>query len=523
MPTNYGFASPAPVLPSSSSPIPNSSFLSPLHWPSSATFLHTCCHFVYLLKSSPLSRPRPVTFSVLPSSSLSKTSSAQRRRPISPPDVRAKSFADTASAGSLAFFHELGFSDRESALLFEQNPKLKVAPLDLLRARVASLRSVGIDGLDLSYLIAKSPLILTADEVDSLLCFIRDELDGKIHSVQLKRLLLSIDTFFLESFEQKVNLLFQYGIPKEKVVYILNNVNITKAVCLKPSREIKRLIDFLGDYGGVNLIMKRPVFLNYDLDEQLVSRVEFLLQLSGGDRDMTGSVFRKLPAILRYSVEHMEGHVEFLRSFAGLSDSEIFRIILVYPNMISASKDRKLQPRIEFLKQCGLGPSEIFKFLIISPLYLGLSYEGNLIHKLGLLVKIGYRFRTKELTVAMGAVTRTSCQNLQKVVGLFLDYGFSCSDIHAMSKKHPQVLQYNPISLEEKVEYLTEEMGRGLEELLSFPAFLGYRLDSRIKHRYQAKKEIRGEKMSLNKLLSVSAERFSEATQRTDGCSTCLD
>lgn len=421
------------------------------------------------------------------------------------------------SARSLTFFQELGFADTELALLLKRNQELRLAPVDSLRARVASLRLVGIDGLNLSYLIAKSPLLLTADEVGSLLCFIRDELDGKIDPAQLKRLLISTDPLFLASFEQKVNMLFQYGIPKEKVVHILNNVNLTKALCLKPIREIMRLIDFLGEYGGVDLIIRRPVILNYDLDEQLVPRVEFLLQLSGGDRDMTASVVRKLPAILSYSVEHMEGHVEFLRSFAGLNDSEIFRIILVFPGMISASKDRKLQPRIEFLKQCGLGPSEIFRFLTKAPLYLGLSFEDNLIHKLGFLVKIGYRFRTKELAVAMGAVTRTSCERLQKVVGLFLGYGFSCSDILAISKKHPQVLQYNPSSLEEKVEYLIGEMGRELEELLTFPAFLGYRLDSRIKHRYEAKKEIVGERMSLNKLLSVSAEKFSEATTKKDG------
>ncbi|CAA6655876.1 unnamed protein product [Spirodela intermedia] len=79
-----------------------------------------------------------------------------------------------------------------------------------------------------------------------------------------------------------------------------------------------------------------------------------------------------------------------------------------------------------------------------------------------------------------------------------------------MSRRHPQVLQYNYESLEEKLEYLVGEMERDVEELLAFPAFLGYKLDDRIKHRYEVKKEVRGKGMSLNKLLSVSAERFHE-------------
>ena len=126
------------------------------------------------------------------------------------------------------------------------------------------------------------------------------------------------------------------------------------------------------------------------------------------DVDATGTVLRKLPAILSYSLEHMEGHVEFIRSYVGLSDPEIFKIILVFPNVISASKERNLRPRIEFLKQCGLNSNDIFKFLTRGPLFLALSFEDNLAHKLGVLVKVGCEYRTEELAVALGAVTRTS-------------------------------------------------------------------------------------------------------------------
>ncbi|KAI6668640.1 hypothetical protein NL676_010807 [Syzygium grande] len=47
------------------------------------------------------------------------------------------------------------------------------------------------------------------------------------------------------------------------------------------------------------------------MDGQLIPRVEFLLELSGRDDDATGAVMRKLPAILKYLVEHLESHVEF--------------------------------------------------------------------------------------------------------------------------------------------------------------------------------------------------------------------
>ncbi|KAG4150352.1 hypothetical protein ERO13_D04G000085v2 [Gossypium hirsutum] len=378
-----------------------------------------------------------------------------------------------------------------------KNPTLRSTSLDRIRARVLALQSVGINGFALYRLVIKCPSVLIAEEIDPVISFVRDDLEGKVEAAQLERLFITTEARFLLGFAQKVKLLLHHEVPQEKIAHVLNNANLNKAICCKSVEELERTIAFLKPYHGIEIIVRRPAILNYDLDSQLIPKF----------------VLHKLPAILSYSLEHMESHVDFMKSYVGLDDREIFKIILVFPNVVSASKERKLRPRIEFLKQCGLNSNDIFKFLTRAPLFVALSFEDNLAHKLGFLVKIGYEYRTKELAVALGAVTRTSCENMQKVIGLFLSYGLSCEDIFYMSKKHPQILQYNPGSLEEKMEYLTEEMGRDVSELLTFPAFLGYKLDDRIKHRYEVKKKTAGTGMSLNKLLSESADRFSTTEQ----------
>ncbi|XP_052303252.1 transcription termination factor MTERF8, chloroplastic isoform X2 [Populus trichocarpa] len=409
---------------------------------------------------------------------------------------------------------EMGFNEKETGLLLEQNPALKSASFDSIRVHVLLLESVGIKGAELYHLIDKSPDVLTAKEIVPLIHFVLNDLEGKVEPAQLRRLLIATVPRFLAGFDEKVKLLIKRGIPQEKIVHVLNNVNLTKALSLKSIEEIEKTVTYLSRFGGVDLIVRRPMILNFDLDTQLIPRVELLKEISGGDEDATGIVLHKLPAILSYSVKHTGGHVELLRSFAGLTDPQIFKIFSVFPNVVSASKERKLRPRIEFLKQCGLSSDEIFKFLTKAPVFLGLSFEDNLVHKLVVLVKIGYENETKELAAAMGAASRTSCENLQNVIGLFLSYGLTYADILAMSKKHPQILQYKCGALEEKLEFLIEEMGRGVRELLSFPAFLGYNLDERIKHRYEVKKLTTGEGMSINKLLSVSDDRFLNQKQK---------
>ncbi|KAH7543737.1 hypothetical protein ACOSP7_031556 [Xanthoceras sorbifolium] len=409
---------------------------------------------------------------------------------------------------AVTFLMGFGLNDEGIELLFEKNPVLRVTSLDKLRARLFSLESVGIKGFALSKLIMNSPDLLTAEEIDPLISFFLDDLGGMIEPVQVERLFTATETEFLVGFDQKVRLLLRLGVPKDEIVHVLNHFNLSKGLCYKSVEEIDKTIDFLKPFGGTDLIVRRPTILNYNLEAQLIPRIGFLKELSGNDLVGTGTVLQKYPRILSYSVNHVTNHVEVLRSFAGLSNKEIFKILLIAPGVITTSRERKLLPRLDFLKQCSMDSKDIFKFLTKSPQFLSLSFD-NIQLKLVFLVKMGYRYRTKELAIALGAATRTSYENMQKVIGLFLSYRLSLTDIHTMSKKHPQILQYGYSPLKEKMEYLIEEMGREAGELLAFPAFAGYKLDDRIKHRFEVRRKTLGDGMSINKLLSVSAERFS--------------
>ncbi|KAH9625764.1 hypothetical protein KSS87_012223 [Heliosperma pusillum] len=421
---------------------------------------------------------------------------------------------DVSETGELfSLLRGLGVTEKEADVILVRNPGLGLVPVELIRKRVRGLKSIGLDEVALSRLISKNSEILTAEEVGRFIKFLRSGYGKKIETIQIERLFRGTEACLLGGFDEKVRVLVEFGVSEEKIGYVLNNVNLSKAICLRSSEEFKRMLTFLSRYNAVGIIAKRPSTLHYDLDTHLVPRIGFLQRLSEGNTDGVGEALNRLPAILTYSVEHLQNHAEFFRS-SGFTDQEIFKIVLIFPNVMSVSVERKLRPRLEFLKECGLDTGEVYRFLVKSPVFLGLSFERNLSLKLAMLVKIGYVYRTKELAMAIGAASRTRCEYLQQVISLFLSYGFSCDDIVAMSNKHFQILQYNPKSLEEKMEYLIEEMDREIGELLSFPAFLGYNLDNRIKHRYELKKKIVGEDMSLNKLLSVSSEKFSKTKKK---------
>ncbi|XP_042480505.1 transcription termination factor MTERF8, chloroplastic-like [Macadamia integrifolia] len=234
-----------------------------------------------------------------------------------------------------------------------EEPPLRFATLESVRSRLRYLQLAGIDGFSLCRLIAKRPKILTAEQIGVVICFLMDDLKGQIEPVTLERLLNFTEIQFFVGFAGKVELLFNQGIAKEEIPHVLNNIHL-KVFCHKPAEEIERAILYLNHFDGVDLIVRRPPLLNLDLETQLIPRTMILTELSGGDQSATGAVLRKLPSVLTYSTEHLRSHVEVFRSSVGLTDPEIFKIVLLYPNVFSVSKDRRLRLRVEFLKQCGL-------------------------------------------------------------------------------------------------------------------------------------------------------------------------
>ena len=98
-------------------------------------------------------------------------------------------------------------------------------------------------------MIIKCPDALVAEQIQPFLHFILNNLQGKVEPAQLKRLFSTAEPRFLVGFDQKVSVLLTHGVPEEKIVPILNNVNLTKAMCLKSIQEIDRTLTILSHFG----------------------------------------------------------------------------------------------------------------------------------------------------------------------------------------------------------------------------------------------------------------------------------
>ncbi|TKY68942.1 Mitochodrial transcription termination factor-related [Spatholobus suberectus] len=103
--------------------------------------------------------------------------------------------------------------------------------------------------------------------------------------------------------------------------------------------------------------------------------------------------------------------------------------------------------------------------------------------KLDFLHAIG--FGENALTMNVYTQMHGTSGELQKRFDCLLRFGIEFSKVCKMITVHPKILSQNPESLEQKINFFCQEMGHSVEHLATFPAFLCFDLENRIKPRYR--------------------------------------
>ncbi|CAM9885935.1 unnamed protein product [Chrysoparadoxa australica] len=198
-----------------------------------------------------------------------------------------------------------------------------------------------------------------------------------------------------------------------------------------------------------------------------------------------GSLLRDAPWLAEKSIDgQLRPVVKYLQE-CGVSDME--RVIRAYPQILVASIDEQLEPIVDFLREeVGLSDEDLPRVLQTFPVLFAVPLER---------MRRVVRFFDEELHI--GNVDA----DLVKITRAFPSLLGLDPDVHMMSvviylkklgvqnvgrfvSRLPPVLGYDPASnLKPKFKYLVHHMGLSVYDLLTFPAYFSYPLDSIIEPR----------------------------------------
>uniref|UniRef100_A0A7N0R9M0 Transcription termination factor MTERF4, chloroplastic n=1 Tax=Kalanchoe fedtschenkoi TaxID=63787 RepID=A0A7N0R9M0_KALFE len=274
-------------------------------------------------------------------------------------------------------------------------------------------------------------------------------------------------------------------------------VNYLQGMDIKPN-NIPRVLE------------RYPELLGFKLEGTMSTSVAYLVGIGVARREI-GEVLTKYPEILGMRVGRViKPFVEYLEML-GIPRLAVARLIEKRPHIIGYGLEEKVKPNVESLLEYNVRESSLASIIAQYPEIIGLDLKLKLASQqiflnstLGLSPEEFGRVLEK-----MPQVVSLSNKPTQRHMDFFKDCGFSTEQIKQMVLGCPQILALNTDIMKVSFGYFQAEMKRDLEDLVTFPAFFTYGLESTIKPRNRQITK-RGLKCSLSWLLNCSDERFEE-------------
>ncbi|XP_054794049.1 transcription termination factor MTERF4, chloroplastic-like [Prosopis cineraria] len=253
-----------------------------------------------------------------------------------------------------------------------------------------------------------------------------------------------------------------------------------------------------------------PEVLGFKLEGTMSTSVAYLVGIGVGRREI-GGVLTRYPEILGMRVGRViKPFVEYLESL-GIPRLAIARIIEKRPYILGFGLAEKVKPNVEALEAFNIRRAYLPSVIAQFPDIMGMDLKPRLENQSNLLKSL-LDLDSQDfgrVVEKMPQVISLSSSPMLKHLTLLKDCGFSLQQMKKMIVGCPQLLALNIDIMKLSFDYFQKEMGRPLEDLVAFPAFFTYGLESTVKprHKMVAKK---GVKCSLAWMLCCSDDKFEQ-------------
>ncbi|KAF7822479.1 transcription termination factor MTERF4, chloroplastic [Senna tora] len=269
-------------------------------------------------------------------------------------------------------------------------------------------------------------------------------------------------------------------------------------------------------------IKSYPQVLHASVIVELAPVVKLLRGLDVERQDI-GFVLQKYPELLGFKLEGtMSTSVAYLVSI-GVNPRDIGPMVTQYPYFLGMRVGTMIKPLIDYLVSLGLPTKIVARMLEKRPYLLGYDLEESVKPNVDCLISFGIGKESLPSLIAqypqiLGLPLKAKLSSQQYFFSLKLKIdpdGFAAipsHDVANMVIKCPQLLALRVELMKNSYYFFKSEMGRPIKELVEFPEYFTYSLESRIKPRYQRLKS-KGIRYSLNWMLNCSDQRFEERLQ----------
>lgn len=258
------------------------------------------------------------------------------------------------------------------------------------------------------------------------------------------------------------------------------------------------------------VLEKYPEVLGFKLEGTMSTSVAYLVGIGVGRKEV-GGILTRFPEILGMRVGRViKPFVEFLESL-GIPRLAVARLIEQRPHIVGFELEERVKPNVDALLENEVRRSKLASVIAQYPEIIGIDLKSKLLSQRTFLNSV-IDLNPEDfgrVVEKMPQVVSLNNNSMLKHVDFIKACGFSLQQVRKMVLGCPQLLALNLGIMKLSFDFFRVEMGRDLEELVDFPAFFTYSLESTVKPRHDMVAK-RGFKCSLAWLLNCSEEKFKE-------------
>ncbi|KAH7568144.1 hypothetical protein JRO89_XS07G0247000 [Xanthoceras sorbifolium] len=306
------------------------------------------------------------------------------------------------------------------------------------------------------------------------------------------------------------------GIQKSKLGEFVKNypqvLHASVVVELMPVIKFLRGLDVeKQDIGYV--LMKYPELLGFKLEGTMSTSVAYLVSIGVNPRDI-GPMVTQYPYFLGMRVGTMiKPLVDYLVSL-GLPIKILARMLEKRVYILGYDLEETVKPNVDCLVSFGIRRELLAMVIAQYPQIIGLPLKAKMSSQqyfFNLKLKIDPEGLAR-VVEKMPQVVSLNQHVILKPVEFLLGRGLSSEDVAKMVVKCPQLVACRVELMKNSYYFFKSQMGRPMKELVEFPEYFTYSLESRIKPRYE-RLQSKGIRSSLNWFLNCSDQRFEERLQ----------
>ncbi|KAL8461709.1 hypothetical protein ACS0TY_032176 [Phlomoides rotata] len=349
----------------------------------------------------------------------------------------------------------------------------------------------------------------------------------------------------VEVMKERVDFLHKLGL----TIGDINNYPLVLGCSVK--RNMIPVLDYLGKLGVrkstfTEFLRQYPQVLHASVVVDLAPVVKYLQGMDIKPNDIP-RVLERYPEVLGFKLEGtMSTSVAYLVGI-GVARREIGRLLTTYPEILGMRVGRVIKPFVDYLGSLGIPCLAVARLIEKGPHILGFGLNERVKPNVELLLEYNVRQTSLATVIAqypeimgidlktklhsqhsfLSSVIETSPEDFGRVVekmpqivslsdkaivrhvNFLKECGFSVEQYRKMVVGCPQLLALNVDIMKLSFDYFKSTMGRPLDDLVAFPAFFTYGLESTVKPRH--KRIVRkGINCSLAWLLNCSDEKFED-------------